>query len=236
MLENLCAAWQPSAVDILAVIVILGFAIVSAKRGFVECFFGFISTIVAVLVAFFLMKSVVEWTNGLFGLQKVLQNGCITALGKINGFNVDVSNEGLAALLEEKNLPAFLAKFVVESVGDADIPVGTTLAQVVGAPLGNFATSLIAWLAVFLLAKLLLSILKRIFSSIVRNIPLVGGVNTLLGFAVGALQGLLILSGVLAVLAMLPIENVITFFNECAFVGWLYNHNPINVILGWIIV
>ena len=51
-LNALCAAWTVYAVDILAVVVLFVFAVAAAKRGFVACFFGLISTLVAILVAF----------------------------------------------------------------------------------------------------------------------------------------------------------------------------------------
>ena len=40
----------------------------------------------------------------------------------------------------------------------------------------------------------------------------------------------------LAVLAFLPFEGLIAFFDECLVVGWLYHNNFINIILGWLTV
>ena len=234
MLQGLCAAWAPYAADGVALVVLVCFAAVSAKKGFVRCFFGFISTIVAIIVAFLFMKTLVSATNGLFGLEELIQNGCIDAFGKINGFDIDISTAGVEAALQDKNLPQFLINVILENVTVADVPAGTTLAMVVGGTIGTLATNFVAWLVLFLAAKLIMKLIEHIFASIVENIPVIGALNSLLGFAVGALEGLLIVSGVIAVLAFIPIEGITNFFNECAFVGWLYNHNPINTILGWI--
>ena len=108
--------------------------------------------------------------------------------------------------------------------------------MLVGQPLGELATTLIVGILLFILSKLLLSLLKNIISGIVRRLPIIGTVNGLLGLVVGALQGLLIVSGVIAVLGVLPVDGMALFFNECAVLGWLYNQNFINVILGWILV
>lgn len=234
MLPGLCATWARYAADGVVLVVLICFAVISAKKGFVRCFFGFISTIVAIIVAFLFMKTLVSATGGLFGLEGAIQNGCTDAFGKINGFDIDVSTAGVEAALQDKNLPQFLIDILLENVTVSDVPAGTTLAMVVGGTIGTLATNFVAWLVLFLLAKLLLKLIEHVFSSIVENIPLVGALNSLLGLAVGALQGLLIVSGVIAVLAFIPIEGITDFFNECAFVGWLYNHNPINTILGWI--
>lgn len=235
MFRGICAAtWAPYAADGVALVVILVFAIVAAKKGFVECFFGFISTVLAIIVAFLFMNALMSATNGLFGLQGVLQNSLIGAFGKIKGFETDISASGLEAALADKNLPQFVIDIIMKNVTVADVPAGTTLAMVVGETVGTIAATFIAWLAIFLGAKLVLKLVEKIFTSIVENVPLIGSLNSLLGFVVGALQGLLIVSGVIAVLALIPSEGITTFFNECAFVGYLYNQNPINTILAWI--
>lgn len=228
----LLAAWARYAADIVAAAVILVFALIAARRGFVDCFFGFISTLVAVVVAFLLMKSLVRWTNGFFGLQSVIENACTGALSKIKGFDIDISSAGIAETLSGK-VPAFVIDVVVENIGNSEVPAGTTVAMTVAETLSSFAVTLIAWLVLFLIAKLLLRLVERVLSSIVENLPLVSGVNTLLGLAVGVLQGLLIVSGVIAVLALFPSENLAAFFNKTLFLKALYNQNPIHVIFGW---
>ena len=236
MTYNLSVSWATLTIELLAVIVIIGFAMLSAKRGFVDCFFSLITTVVALIVALLLMRGVLRWTNGLFGLQGLLENGCASALGKIKGLNADVSNAGLQAMLEEQDIPAFLAKLVVDSVGNSEIPAGTTLAMVVGAPLGRLITSLIVFFVLFLTTKFILTLIKRAISNFVNELPVISGVNRLLGFLVGLLQGILIVSLVVAILGVIPVDGIGAFFNK----GWvlkvLYNHNPINYIIGWIIV
>lgn len=235
MLHLLNAGTANYILDILAVVVILGVAVVSAKRGFVDCLFGFIATIVAILLAFLLLKPVLTWTGGLFGLQGALEKGCIGALSKIKGFSMDISNQGISEALAGKALPQFLIDAIVSSVGNESIPVGTTVAMLAGDALGGFIVGLIAWFALLFLFKLVLKIVKTLVCSVVENLPIVSSVNTLLGFVVGILQGVLIISGIIAVISILPLSGG-SFFGDCVFIGWLYNHNPINVIVGWIVV
>lgn len=236
MLSGLNANWVIFAVDAVVVIVMFMFAVSSAKKGFVECFFGFISTILAVVAAFAFMKGVLSWTDGLFGLQDVIENAVVGGLGKVAGFDIDVSAAGIEAALQDKNLPTFLISAIVDSVGNQEVPVGTTLAMIVGGTIAEFAATLIAWLAVFLIAKLLLKLVRNVLNSIVESLPIVGSLNHLLGFAVGGVKGLLIVCGVVAVLALIPAEGLTAFFNETVIVRWLYHSNPLHVILGWIIV
>ena len=235
MLSGLNAGWVNYAVDALVVILMIMFAVSSAKKGFVECFFGFISTIFAVVAAFTFMKSALSWTEGLFGLQGVIENAVTGGLGKVAGFDIDVSAAGIEAALEGKNLPSFLINAVVSSVGNQEVPVGTTLAMIVGGTIAEFTATLIAWFAVFILTKLLLKLVHNLLNSIVESLPIVGSLNHLLGFAVGGIKGLFIVCAVIAVLALIPAGGLTAFFNETVIVRWLYNSNPLHVVFSWII-
>lgn len=235
MLYGLNASWIHYAADALVIVLIVMFAVSSAKKGFVECFFGFVSTILAVVLAFTFMKGVLSWTEGLFGLQGVIENAVTGGLGKVTGFDIDVSAAGIEAALEGKNLPSFLIDAIVSSVGNQEVPVGTTLAMIVAGTIAEFTATLIAWFAVFFIAKLLLKLVRRILNSIVESLPIVGSLNHLLGFVVGGIKGLLIVCGVIAVIALIPAEGLNVFLNECTIVRWLYNSNPLHVIFSWII-
>ena len=236
MLSGLNATWIHYAADAIVIVAMIMFAVSSAKKGFVECFFGFVSTILAVIAAFVFMKSVLSWTGGLFGLQGVIENGVVGGLGNIKGFDVDVSAAGIEAALQDKNLPSFLISAIVDSVGNKEVPIGTTLAMIVGGTIAEFAATLVAWLAVFIITKLLLKFVRSVLNSIVESLPIVGSLNHLLGFAVGGIKGLLIVCGVVAVLALIPAEGLTAFFNETTIVRWLYHSNPLHVIFGWFIV
>ena len=235
MLSGLNASWIHYAADALVIVLIVMFAVSSAKKGFVECFFGFVSTILAVVLAFTFMKGVLSWTEGLFGLQDVIENAVTGGLSKVTGFDIDVSAAGIEAALEGKNLPSFLIDAIVSSVGNQEVPVGTTLAMIVAGTIAEFTATLIAWFAVFFIAKLLLKLVRRILNSIVESLPIVGSLNHLLGFAVGGIKGLLIVCGVIAVIALIPAEGLNVFLNEFTIVRWLYNSNPLHVIFSWII-
>ena len=220
-MNGLCVAWTAYAVDGIIAFILLSF--------------GLISTIVAVILAFSFMKPMISWTGGIFGLQDKIGNGCISMLTKIEGFNIDISAAGLETALADKNLPQFLVDAIVKNFGNADLPVGTTLALLVGSTLGGYAVNFLSWVLVFLLAKILLRLVKNVVSSIVENLPIVRSLNSFLGLFVGLLQGLLIVCGVIAIFSLLPSEYITEFFNETIFVRWIYNHNPINTIIGWIL-
>ena len=101
--------------------------------------------------------------------------------------------------------------------------------------LGALAAKLLCWVAIFFICKLLLRFVRKLLTAIIDKIPLVGSLNHILGFVVGVLQGLLTLSGVLAVAALLPFAEITEFIDGTILVKALYYHNPIPVILSWLV-
>ena len=236
MFSYLGASWQHYALDGVVIILLLIVGLRDGKKGFVECLFSLISVLVATALAFIFMNVLLESTGGLFGLQEILEEGCVRAFSGIKGFDIDVSNEGIAASLADKNIPNFLIDAVIEEYGNADIAPGTTIALLVGTSLGQIISGLLAWLAIFLIAKLVLHIIKRFLVAIIHKISLIDKLDHILGFLVGLIKGVLVVSAILAIISLIPSIGIGGFFNETIFVGWLYNHNPINEILSWILV
>lgn len=238
MLNTLCAvAWQAVAMDAIVLILMVVLGVKDGKKGFVACVFSVLSTVVSLILAFSLMKPMLGWTDGFWGLQGVLQDSVTTVFGKIKGLNIDVSNQGLETALTNINLPKFLVNMVVDEFGNASLPVGTTVGALLGQSLGELIAGVISWIVIYLLSKyVVFFIFKKVLTKLLDKIPVVGKANHVIGFVVGALKGLLIVSAIFAVIALIPSTAIGTFFSKCWFVGLLYNHNPLHVILGWILV
>lgn len=236
LLNMICArSWTNYLVDVLVVIALVVFSLICAKKGFIECFFGFVSVIAAFAAAVLFTKLFIEITGGLFGLQDVFAGSFEKAMLKIEGFGIDVSSAALEELLIEKNLPKFLATQIVDTFGDSTIAPGTTLAALVGQTLSRYLITLIAFVILFFIARFLMFLLKKMLKMLAAKISLLSAANTLLGAFVGLVEGLLAVSAVLSVLALIPIDSITVYLNNSFVAGWLYNNNLINVIIGWIV-
>ena len=236
MLDELCAVvWQNYAADIVVLLFILCFTVVCAKRGFIDCFFGFISTALAFLVAVMLAKKTLALTEGLFGLRGVLNENLTVWFGKFNGFGADISDSGVEAALQDKNLPVIITRLLLKNTSNTQLPEGTTLAMLLGSNAARLICLLLCGVALFVLCKLVLSLIKKTLNAIADNISLLSAVNSLLGAIAGLVQGLLIVSLVISILTMFSSQTVTNYFANTLFVGALYNYNPLVVILGWFI-
>ena len=233
-LNNLCVSGPSMIADLIVLAVIVIFCIVCGKKGFVNCLLGFISTIASVAIAMLLSKVVIGLTGGLFGLQDAMANGFESAFLKIKGFDTDISSVGIEAALKEHKIPEFLCKMIVDTFGNETVPQGTTIALLAAESVSGHAISLITWVLLFIVARLIFSLLKQLIGFIISKIKILGVANTVLGVAIGLIESLLIVYVVLAILSVIPVAAISTYIDGSLFVRWMYHNNLLNVVLGWI--
>lgn len=229
--------WYHWLGDLIVLVFIVVFAIVCAKRGFIDCFFSFVSTILSLVVAFSLVKSVLGWTNGLFGLQGLLDEKLIAAFSKMTGFNEDISAQGVESALQSGNVdvPAILGRLILNGVGQGDVEVGTTLGMLCGSAVSQLACTLLCGVALYFLTQLILLLLKGILNGIANSITAVESVNTTLGALVGIVESVLLVCVVLSVLTLFPSVTISNYLNTSILLGFLYNHNPLVLLLSAIL-
>lgn len=226
--------WYHWLGDLIVLAFIVVFAIVCAKRGFIDCFFSFVSTILSLAIAFTLAKNVVAWTNGLFGLQALLDEKLVEAFSKMTGFNEDISAQGVEAALNSGNInvSAMLGRLILNGVGNGDVEVGTTLGMLCGSAVAQLACSVLCGVALYFLTQLILLLLKGILNGIANNIKAVEAVNTTLGAIIGVIESVLLVCIVLTVLTLFPSVTIANYLDSSILLGFLYNHNPLILILG----
>ncbi len=237
MLNHLCAVnWSNYILDGVLLIAFFLFVFICGKRGFISCFFGIVSTLVAFILAITLAKTLLSATGGLFGLQGVLEGKFIKFFSKLNGFDVDISTSGVKAALQEQDVSALVARLVMKAAGKEDtLAAGTTIGMLLGQSTAKLAMTLLVGILIFVSVKLLMLLLKSILNDTADGIPMLNGVNVFLGSLFGFLYALLIVSVLLALLAILPIKAIPIYLDKTLVVGWLYEHNPLIVILSWLL-
>ena len=210
-------------VDIVIAIVVFIGVLKGAKKGFITCLFGFISTIVALIAAFSFATLLVDMTGGLFGLEESLTSSLTASFSNIEGFNVVVdANANVKELLLEGNISNILVKLIAEKY--ATVPDGYTLGMMAGETVAHFASALIAGIALFFVLKLVFAFLKKFFNFIAKG-GLLGSLNKILGAVVGFIEAILLVSLVVTVLSMIP--AMAAFLNGSILLTTIYQINPI---------
>ena len=236
-MANLLASFQAGYIaDLVCTAILIICAFAGLKKGFVKSFFGLVSTLAALILAFALASTVLGWIDSAFGMTEFFSGKFETSFLKIKGFDTDISATGINAALESVNLPGFIKDVLAKKLGEVNnLAPGTTLANQAAPVVAQFVGLLISGLVIFVVVKLLLLIVEKILTSIVRSWSVAAALNGLLGFAIGALKAMLFICLILAVLSLIPAEPITTFFDKTLVLKYLYNDNPLTKLLGMFI-
>ena len=135
--------------DLLVVAVLLIYTVSCAKKGFVECLFGLISTIAAFALAYMFSGTVLEMTDGFFGLAQDI------------GFMAANSLSWVVIFLAVKFVIRIIKK-VVTAILDK-IPLVGSINHLLGLVLGVAQGLLIIWTVLAVIAFLSTSSVDMVF-------------------------------------------------------------------------
>lgn len=202
-------------IDIAIVLVVVISTIIGYKKGFLKSVLSLFSWVVCLLIAVFTAKYVAGWLNGLYDFSALIGNKISKSLiGSNEFFTKAISSfankeEIIATLPADLNgLLKQLIK-VVFSTASVDMTSSATIGSFVGACLGDICVVVAAGLLVFIVLKVVVSILSRLFDKIDKTVIL-GGLNKLLGLALGLLRAGVIIIGINIVLvstSLIPASN-----------------------------
>lgn len=216
--------------DVLVCLWILGGVIAGGKKGFVECFFKLISTVLALVIAIMLASWLLDLTDGLFGLEGKLGGVFSGSFDSVDGFDEYVYTETrLQSALDELHLPNALNKLVIkyfnESYSTQDLMLDTpTAAEVFSGALGYLLALVIAGLIIFIIAKILLRLIRKGLTALVEKISAIRVLNSVLGTVMGAAQTLINIWITIA-LAQMIYTGSSAFMAHCTVLGFLADHN-----------
>jgi uncharacterized membrane protein required for colicin V production len=223
---------------IVILALIAGNVIWGYKMGFMKVVLSLVSWIVVLAACYIATPIVAEGIVKHTPLEAVIQE---TVNEKINVAIDEVMGEVAGALDNEKiaeieaKLPIQLKEAILgEHESLAELVTNTGDIQVDASNLANGAAYLVSLLAVAIITRIGLFILEKMFD-LVAKLPLIGQANTLLGLIAGAAKGFIWGWVVLMVIAVLAYTGanteLIALVNESQILTWLYENNPIMMVV-----
>lgn len=221
--------------DIILAALLLIFAFATGSRGFMRSLVGFLGTVLSVVLAVVFSKTLASYFQEWFGLLDKFTEFFTNLLSKIEILNVDVSGN-VTEGLETAGVPAFMIKLIVSAfAGGETIKTGTTAAQVIAPLIGQLLLLLISFILIFALIKIIQLILNGTISKAVETIPVIKSVNSMLGFILGAVEGLFFAYFILYVFSIFQIQAVTNFINSTTFIKALYDNNLFGWLAKWVV-
>ena len=110
-----------------------------------------------------------------------------------------------------------------------------TIKTVVASGMVNITISAIAWILMFIISSIVMFILRR-FVNVFNKIPVIGGINMLLGAVLNLIIGfgiVCIITGLFILISPSMPASVIDYVNNTVILSWFYNNNPIGYVFTW---
>lgn len=207
-------------IDVIIVAILVIFGIIGFNKGFLKSIISLFSWVVCLVVAILTAKYVASWINGIYDFSSLIGGKIAESLSSSNEFfsrtiasfeSVDQIIEGINGL-ELNGIVKQIVK-VVFSNTNVDLTSEETVGAIAGSSLGHIIMVVISAVLVFIVLKIIIAILSRLFDNIART-KILGGLNKVFGLIFGVVKAcciVFILNCLLVGLSLIPaVNNTIT--------------------------
>lgn len=201
-------------IDIALVLVVLIFALIGLKKGFFKSLLSLFNWVICLVVSIWLAKYIANWVGSWFGMENAI-GGKISS--SLVGMNAELGNT-VASFGDKDSIMAAcsgmngLLKTIIGMIfgsSKVDFTSEATVADVAGAGIAHVCVIAISALLLFIVIKIVLAILGKLFDNIART-KVLGGLNRVLGFVFGLVKGaciVIIINIVAVALSLIPMVN-----------------------------
>jgi len=200
-------------VDIAIAVVALIFIIVNVCKGFVKQVFGIIATIGSLIIAYYLCSWFADLVNSQFGWRDKLAASILNGFKDNSAFNASLSEENVRAAVDAAGLPQLIGDIAVKLIGTMG-GAEMNVAQFLSAVIAKYVFLTGAYIILFIVFRLILGLVKFILLKIV-SLPILNGINRLLGLVLGVIKALFYIYLVIYIINVLP--------SSVSFIAWLKN-------------
>ena len=221
--------------DIVFIVVIIVFALVGMSKGFLASIISLFSIIVTIVLVVWLAPGFTNMIDGWFG-------GGITSFftNQMTGIVNDFGGTAVGTVLTDATPASTLIegftglngifKTLLQAItSGATLEVGTDVTEWFAASLGAFVTVLCGAVVLFIIFRIALALLAKLFDNMTEN-RTVNGLDRVLGFALGLIKGLFLLAVLIAVLKLFTILGPINDFVT----EWLSKTSLLRDFANWI--
>lgn len=235
LMELLSGVSNTLIVDIAFLVILAIFLIVGLCKGFVKQIFGALSSVIALVAAYFLCAYLVKFLEQQFGLLTKLAEAIGSQIGTTGVAGETASQEAIEKAVSEFGLPAFIADYAKSQIGtDSSLKIY----QLFGNILGNLILSAGCFIVLYILLRLVLMLLCKLLQSIVKA-PGLNALDRILGMLLSLIKGVLVLYVIIFIVDVIPVnEGFVSIVKEAisgSTIGaFLQNHNLFSMAMTWI--
>lgn len=235
-MENLLTSNVSAIIDLVALALILMFALIGLKKGFAKTFISTFGTFISLVLASLLASTAAEVLQNNFGIIESIGNrlsGFLTNLFGDTLMNTTLE-QASEANMAEAGVFGWVIRLVLNLQNGGEIPVDTTLNQIICPVIAYYIVLIIAFVVLYILFKLALFlfgefILKLHFFNTVRRF------DKGLGFLFGLVQGVLVFELIVIIIGIIPVgffQNIYSEICDATVSGFLTRINLFAFIIS----
>lgn len=219
-------------IDIVFIVLIVLFALWGLKQGFLASLISLVGITLSIVIAVWLAPTFASFVDNLFGgsISKMftnMMNGVVSNFGDLDYALTEATKA--STLIESFNVNGILKTLLTVMLGSQMIGAGQNVLDWFSVKLGGLVTTLCGAILLFLLIRLALALLAKLFDNITEN-RTINGLDRVLGFVFGAFKGLLYVAGIIAIINLLCVIPSINDFVT----KWLEKTELLNDYAKWI--
>lgn len=182
--------------DLAVAILLLTFAFIGYHKGFLKSLIALFSTTVVIALAVYFSNGFARLINSVYDFTALIAEKLVPSIERISSIysmsfpsgmsGTEFYNSYIDASSTNTILKRFF-KFALKGYSSSEIE-GLKVAEVLAGSVASIIMTIIAGILLFILIKVALAFLSRFFDNITRT-RVLGGLNKILGFAFGAIQG-----------------------------------------------
>lgn len=231
---NLLAGVSTGAIiDIVALAVIIIFAIIGVIQGFTKTFITAFGGILALLLAGLLSSSMSNFLEDKFSFITSVAGKLGGVMKNIFGDVVDTPVGGSTEdLLTKQGIAMWLVKLIFSI--KTEVPPETTINSIICPIFAYYVVVIISFIVLFILFKILFALLSRIVKSL-YVFKLVLATDKVLGLVLGIARGIIIVQILILVINIIPIgffQNIALNVQYAKFTNFINSINIFNAIIN----
>lgn len=196
-------------VDIIIILIVAIATFAGIKKGFISCVIDILAVIIALILAVVLCKPI---TNVI-----IQETNFDESIKQTISQNIPLNDTDFK-VEENSNLPKPIVDYINEIIANVNTSKEDAI-DVLSTELTMGIISVVVFIAIFIIVRIILALVK-IVSKLIDKIPVLKQINKLGGGICGAIEGIIIVYAIFAVLSMIsPIISNTTILEQ------IYNSN-----------
>ncbi len=219
-------------IDIVFIVLIIIFALWGLKQGFLASLISLVGIALSVVLAVWLAPMFGSFLDNLFGggISKMFTDTMTGVVSNFGAPDYEVTEATKAStLIEGFNISGILKSLLLIMLGSKTIASGQNVQEWFSSQLGGLLTTVCSAVLLFLLIRIALALLGKLFDKITEN-RAINGLDRVLGLAFGALKGLIYVGFAIAIINLLCVVPSINDFVT----KWLDKTTLLNDYAKWV--